>query len=94
MLSVRLERCAVQEAAAISMNVRAAEADFDEAREAEVDALFETIGENPATAVRRLLRMPEGVDRMLDDLGRPPRRPDARRRLALDRRARRDGRRA
>jgi len=59
----------VQEAAAISARVRAAEADFDEAREAEVDHLMETIGANPATAVRRLLRMPEGVERMLDAWG-------------------------
>jgi len=69
MLSVRLERCAVREAAEISKNVRAAVADFDEAREAEVDHLFDTIGDNPALAVRRLLRMPEGVDRMLDAWG-------------------------
>jgi len=66
LLSVRIERCAVHEAAAISTRVRAAEADFDEAREAEVDHLIETIGDAPAAAVRRLLRMPEGVDRMLD----------------------------
>jgi len=66
MLSVRIERCAVQEAAAISANVRSAESDFDEARETEVDALFEAIGETPARVVRRLIRMPEGVDRMLD----------------------------
>jgi len=66
MLSIRVERCAVHEAAAISARVRAAEGDFDEAREAEVDRLFEAIGENPGPAVRRLLRTPEGVDRMLD----------------------------
>ncbi len=66
MLSVRVERCVVHEAAAIAMGVRAAEADFDEAREAEVDHLVETIGADPGPAVRRLLRMPEGVDRMLD----------------------------
>jgi len=66
MLSVRVERCAVQEAAALSTRVRHAEADFDDAREAEVDHLIATIGEVPATAVRRLLRMPEGVDRMLE----------------------------
>ena len=72
MLSVRLERCAVREAAAISRDVRAAESDFDEAREAEVDALFDQLETDPAVAVRKLVRMPEGVDRMLDawsDLG-------------------------
>ena len=66
MLSVRLERCAIREAAAISKNVRAAESDFDEGREAEVDALFEDLEGNPAVAVRRLVRMPEGIDRMVD----------------------------
>ncbi len=82
MLSVRLERCAVQEAAAISMGVRAAAADFDEAREAEVDRLMGSIAEEPAATVRRLRRMPEGVDRMIaawedlrSDLAHHSRRP-------------------
>ena len=65
MLSVRLDRCVVREAAAISMNVRAAEADFDEARQVEVNDLYELLDDDPATAVRRLSRMPEGIDRML-----------------------------
>ncbi len=65
MLSVRLERCVVHEAAAISTGIRHAEADFDEAREAEVDHLMEAIGDEPAASVRRLRRMPEGVDRMV-----------------------------
>jgi len=65
MLSVRLERCVVHEAAAISTGIRHAEADFDEAREAEVDRLIEAIGDEPAMSVRRLRRMPEGVDRMI-----------------------------
>jgi len=69
LLSVRVERCVVQEAAAISARVRAAEADFDEAREAEVDHLMEAIGEAPGASVRRLSRMPEGVDRMVDTWG-------------------------
>ena len=66
LLSIRLERSAVREAAAISVNVRAAEADFDEARETTVDDLFAMLDENPGRAVRRLSRMPEGVDRLLD----------------------------
>ena len=64
LLSVRLERSAVQEAAAISAKIRAAGPDFDEAREAEVDQLFRDLAEAPAGSVRCLLRMPEGVDRM------------------------------
>jgi len=66
MLSVRVERCVVQEAAAISVKVRAAEADFDEAREEEVDGLIGMIGEEPGACVRKLRRMPEGIDRMLE----------------------------
>jgi len=65
MLSIRLERCAVQEAAAISKDVRHAGDDFDEARMAEVDDLMGSIGEEPASCSRRLRRMPEGVDRMI-----------------------------
>ena len=65
-LSVRLERCVIQEAAALSRRIGAARDDFDEGREAEVDALFAGLIDAPAASVRRLLRMPEGVDRMLD----------------------------
>ena len=63
--SVRLDRCVVQEASAISKNVRDAEADFDEARAHQVDELVAKLGEEPGPSVRRLMRMPEGVDRML-----------------------------
>ena len=66
MLSVRLERSAVHEAAAISKNVRAAVSDFDEARETAVDELFASLAENPGPALRRLARTPEGVERMVD----------------------------
>ncbi len=58
MLSVRVERCAIQESAAISARVRHAGTDF-----------VETISDLPAPNVRRLLRMPEGVDRMIDAWG-------------------------
>ena len=65
MLSVRLERCEAQEAAAVSENVHAAEAKFDEARETEVDILMGDLAEHPGPALRNLMRMPEGVDRMI-----------------------------
>src|SRR4051794_27174212 len=48
LLSIRVERCAVHEAATISTKVRSAEADFDEARAAEVAHLMATIGDDPA----------------------------------------------
>jgi len=82
MLSVRVDRCAVQEAAAISTRILGAAGDFDEARMAEVDGLMGAIAEEPAASVRRLRRMPEGVDRMIatwadlrSDLAHPSRRP-------------------
>src|SRR5438309_11833242 len=43
MLTVRIERCEVHEAAAISKAIRSAEADFDDARAAEVEHLMATI---------------------------------------------------
>ncbi len=65
LLSVRLDRSADHEAAAISSRVRHAEADFDEAREDEADALMATLADDPAIAVRKLRRMPEGVNRLV-----------------------------
>ena len=63
--SVRMDRCAVNEAAAIGLKVRHAEEDFDEAREDEVDRLMGTLADDPAASVRKLRRMPEGIDRMI-----------------------------
>jgi hypothetical protein len=65
LLMVRLERCEVQEAAALSVAIRSAEADFDDARDAEVEHLMATIADNPATSLRRLMRMPEGVEALI-----------------------------
>ncbi len=64
-LSVRLERSVRQETSALTERIHAAEADFDEARAADVDRLMREIAENPAAHVRALRRMPEGIDRML-----------------------------
>ena len=63
--SVRMDRCAVNEAAAIGVKIRHAEEDFDEAREDEVDRLMAGLADEPASGVRKLRRMPEGVDRMI-----------------------------
>ncbi len=65
LLTVRLERCALQESAAISRNVRHAESRFDDDRQAEVESLFATLADDPAGHLRRIKRMPEGVDRLI-----------------------------
>ena len=64
-LSVRLERCAAHEAAAIARGVREASGRFDENRLAEVDRLWGNLHDDPAASTRQLRRMPEGVDRMI-----------------------------
>ncbi len=64
-LTVRVERCARQERAATELRVTHAVADFDEARLSEVDHLISYIANEPATFVRKLRSIPEGVDRMI-----------------------------
>jgi hypothetical protein len=77
MLSVRMERCAEQEIAAVASRVRNAASDFDEARYLRAEDLLQGLGENPRGNLRRLLKMPEGVELMIQswndlrsDLGR------------------------
>ena len=76
-LSVRLERCAEQEAAHLSEKIRHARDQHDEKCQLEVEALLADLGKAPATAVRRLLRTPEGTEALIrawldlrEDLGR------------------------
>ncbi len=64
-LTVRVERCSKQERAATKRLADHAEAAYDEARLAEVDHLMSSIANEPATHVRKLCAMPEGVDRMI-----------------------------
>ncbi len=64
-LTVRVERCSKQERAASQHRADHAEAAFDEARLAEVDHLMSDIANEPATHVRKLRAMPEGVDRLI-----------------------------
>jgi hypothetical protein len=66
LLSVRMERAALHELAAVARNVRHAPDDFDENRLAAADLLLETIGENPTRNLRKLRRTPEGVDRLIE----------------------------
>ena len=77
-LSVRLERCAEQEAAHLSEKIRHARDQHDEKRQLEVEGLIAGLAQAPATAVRRLLRTPEGTEALIrswldlrEDLGRP-----------------------
>jgi hypothetical protein len=66
-LSVRMERGAQQELAALAMHVRHAEDDFDEERIDRANALFEALGEDPRSNLRKIKKMPEGVDRLIDE---------------------------
>ena len=77
LLTVRLDRSAHQESKALAHRMRQAAAEFDQDRLAEVDRLMAWIAAEPVTNVRRLRRMPEGVDRLIaaiqglrDDLAR------------------------
>jgi hypothetical protein len=63
-LSVRMERGAKQELAAIAVRVRHAADDFDEERIARAEQLLEQIGDDPRGNLRRLKKMPEGVIRL------------------------------
>ena len=76
-LSVRMERGATQESAAIAGRVRHAAEAFDEDRAERVEQLFESLADDTRWALRQLRRMPEGVDRLIaawaglrDDLAR------------------------
>ena len=65
LLSVRLDRSERVEAAALASRVEAAEGDFDEARTGRVNDLLALLEVDPADALRKLRRMPEGVDRLI-----------------------------
>ena len=61
-------RCAEQELESIAHRAAHAEAEFDEARIAEVDDTIAYIAREPATYARKLRSMPEGVDRLIAKL--------------------------
>ena len=65
-LSVRSERAAGREAAAVATQVRGAVDRHDEARVDQAAALFATLADDPRTNLRRLKKRPEGVDRLID----------------------------
>ncbi len=64
-LSVRMERGARQESAAIAERVRHAPDDFDEARFDEAERLFDGLADDPRNNLRKLRKSPEGVDRLV-----------------------------
>ena len=65
MLSVRLDRSYIREAAALSVRIVGAESAMIEARESEAEALLRDIGRAPRAHRRRLMAMTEGVDLMI-----------------------------
>ncbi len=65
-LTARLDRCGRQEVAALADRINRAEADFDDGRLDEVDLLMAGLLDAPGPALRRLGRMPEGVDRLVE----------------------------
>jgi hypothetical protein len=65
-MSVRMDHCARHESMAIAHNRRHAIDRHDDAREDEADRLFVALGEDPKGNLRRLKRMPEGVDRLVE----------------------------
>ena len=68
LMSVRRDRAARHEAAVLALAGRHAETEFDLARLAEVDRLFDELNLHPAANHRRLLTIPEGVDRLIQAL--------------------------
>ncbi len=66
LLTIRLGRSAEFEAKMLAHRMREAAAEFDLVRLAEVDRLMAWIAAEPVTNARRLRRMPEGVERLIE----------------------------
>jgi hypothetical protein len=69
MLSVRMEKGARHASASSARRVRHAAEDFDEGRIDRAEDLLEGIAENPRRSLRKLRRMPEGVDVLVAEWG-------------------------
>ena len=65
LFSVRLERGARQESAALNYRVRHAADDFDEARIDQAERTFDALNDDPRGNLRKLRKSPEGVDRLV-----------------------------
>ena len=68
LMSVRIDRAAKQERAALARKIRHASTEFELHRLKEIDRLFESIEDCPGDHRRRLLTQPEGVDKLVDAL--------------------------
>ena len=64
-LSVRMDRSADRETAAIAERVRHAKEDFDRDRLDEADRLLDLLPENPRSFLRKLRNSPEGVEALI-----------------------------
>jgi hypothetical protein len=64
-LSVRMERAAEQESAHIALKVRHAADDFDDERLEQVNALFESLADDPHGPLIKLKRSPEGLEKLI-----------------------------
>ena len=64
-LSVRLERCARQEAGEVGRKMRRASEKFIDQRMSDVEKMMDWIASEPASFARRLRGTPEGVDRLI-----------------------------
>jgi hypothetical protein len=69
MLSVRMERAAQHALASSARRVRHAADDFDEQRIERAEDLLAAIAESPRRSLRKLRRMPEGVDVLVAEWG-------------------------
>ncbi len=65
LMTVKLDRSAEHEAKALAFRMRKAQAEFDDARLAEVEKYYSWIAAEPATNARRLRNSPEGIDRLI-----------------------------
>ena len=68
LMTVRSERAARQESAALAHRVRHAADEFDRQRRDAAEALLAGLDVNPAAGRRDLVRTPEGVDALVDTL--------------------------
>ena len=68
LMTVRCQRAARQESAAITAKILRAPAEWDEVRAAEADHLMGWIGVEPAAYRRQLVATPEGIDRLIERL--------------------------
>ncbi len=66
LLSVRMDRSATQETAALARRVRHAVEEFDAERAFEAEQLFEGLRDNLRANHRKLRNSPEGIDRLVD----------------------------